>query len=432
MLKRGMIKGMIGMSLLLIFGLSSMVTAETALTLWDWHEPRMDLYKQKIAEYEELNPEIKFETLTIPWDDFWKKLMAGVAAKKVPDISQFHNSNATTFLNALEPFPEDLFSLEEMREKYIAFDQAFVFKDKFYFFPTGIMSGLIWYNKEIWEEAGLTQGDLPKTWDELRKTAKKLTQYNAEGEVGRAGFAFTGDGNLQYIWEDFKYQQGGWIYAEGGKSVEWNTPAGLKPLRFLRDLIFIDKVTEPGFLPWMEAFGTEKAAMTVGWTWFGGWMGWAHPELEYGVFILPTEDGGNLPARARNNYECGLAVFRDVPEEKKREAFKFIEWLYDDDAFCIELNKTLARVPGKIRLMNHPEIQADPVLGVLAEQAPYTVFPGDRPSWIDKTLTNMEDRIMNGISPEEALRIAQEEGDRAIEENPVTWNVERQYSPPKE
>lgn len=49
----------------------------------------------------------------------------------------------------LTPFPEDLFRLEEMRKKYIMFDQAFNFDGKFYYFPDGIMSGVVFYNVSL-------------------------------------------------------------------------------------------------------------------------------------------------------------------------------------------------------------------------------------------------------------------------------------------
>jgi len=399
------------------------------LTVWDWHSPRMDLLKPYLDEYQKLNPNVQFKTLILPWAEFWKKLLVGIAGKIVPDLTMFHNAQTSVFIDHLAPFPSDLFPLDKMRKEYFTFDTSFVFKDQFKFFPGGVMSSVIYYNVDLWKAAGM--GVPPRTWAELRDTAKKLTRRDAKGKLEVAGIQFLGDGYLQYIWEDFKYQQGGWIYNEAGTGVEWDTHAGLKPLKFLRGLIFDDKVTEPGFLPFTEAFGTQKAAMVYAWTWFTGWVQFYYPDLKFSVFVLPTETGGDLPARARNNYECDYAVPKAVPEKNKTEVFKLIKWLYDQDEFHIKMNKVLARVPGKLDLWDHPEIKKDSVLSILAKQVPYTIFPGERPSWIDTVLGNMETRIVQGIVPEEALKLAQTEGDREFKEKPTKWIVERQYRPLK-
>ena len=39
-------------------------------------------------------------------------------------------------------------------------------RDRVYTIPVGDMTGAIFYNKEMWKEAGLTEADIPQTWDE--------------------------------------------------------------------------------------------------------------------------------------------------------------------------------------------------------------------------------------------------------------------------
>ncbi len=416
--------------------LFSWVTIPTAnaekmtLSLVDWHEPRMILYEKKTKEYEQVNPEVKIETTIIPWSEFWQKALAGAAAGQVlGDVMQFHNAQTSTFMGLLEPYPEDLFPLDEMREEFFAFDQAYVFDGEFYFYPGGIMSPLMFYNKKMWDESGIAE--FPKTWEDLRATAKKLTKYSETGEIDIAGLAFNGAAG--FIWDDFNYQMGGWTYSEeGGTRVEWDTEEGRKVATFIWELMFKDKVNSPGFLDWSEAFGTEKSAMVYGWTWFRGWMDVTYPDVEYIVSVLPTPDGDMCPAVARNNYECELAIPKATPEDKKKEGFKFIKWLFDDDQLFIDMNIALARVPGRLSLWDDPQITGDKVLGVLAKQVPYTVFPGEYPARISDPLTRMEDAIRNEMDPLEALKMAEEDANMLLADKPVDWVVERQYSPPCE
>ena len=419
-------------SVSLVFGFYMIAgLGATTLTLWDWSGPRMEIVKPYLDEYERLNPDISFETMVIPWSDYWPKVLAGIAAGTMPDIFHFHNAKTAVFHDALEPFPEDLFPLDKMRQEYFSFDPAYVFNDRFYFLPGWIMIGVIYYNVDMWEEAGL--GAPPKTWEELRTIAKALTRYDEKGNVERAGFQFMGEGNMQWLWYDLLYQQGGWIYNAEGTGVELYSPAGLKALEFIWSLVFQDKVTQPGFLnPW-EAFGTGKAAMIYAWTWTSGWLDYNYPDLKWNVFALPTESGGNLPARGRNNYECGYAVPKGA--KNKAEAFRFLKWLWDQDDFIVELcTKAMGSLPGKLALWDDPRIQEDKTLRVLADVVPYTVFPGELPPWLTgEVMADLETRMIDqGVSPDEALQIAQQEGDRAFKEKPVEWIVERQYHPPEE
>jgi len=418
---------------LLISSLSiSAYAQKMTLTVWDWHAPRMNALKPKLEAYSKLHPEIEFNTMLMPWDEYWKKLLAAAAAGQAPaDIIEFHNAQTTRYIQVLEPLPESLFPLSEMRKVYYNFDQAFVLWDgKVYFLPGGLMSSLIYYNIDMWKKAGL--GATPKTWEEFRQAAKKLTKYDDKGNVQIAGVTF--GGYLPLIWEDMKYQLGGWIYTEDGKAADssWIETPGIKSLTFLRDLIFKDKVTQPGFLDWMEAFGTQKAAMVYSWTWFTGWVNLNYPKLKYAVFTLPTWTGKMSPAVARNNYECDYAVLKTVPKEKKEEAFKFLKWLYTQDDFLIKLNKELGRIPAKKSLWGHEGIRLDPVLRVLNKEISYTIFPGERPEFIDTAGGNLRVRVEKGESVENCLKAYKEEVDNALKERPVIWNVERKYKPPKQ
>ena len=42
--------------------------------------------------------------------------------------------------------------------------------------PMGYAPTAVWYNTDMWAEAGLTEADIPTTWDQLLEVAKKLTK----------------------------------------------------------------------------------------------------------------------------------------------------------------------------------------------------------------------------------------------------------------
>lgn len=400
------------------------------ITMWDWHQPRMDLKIEYVKQYAELHPELKFETQIIGWEDYWTKLMSGLAGRNVPDIASFHNSQTMVFLNHLEPYPEDLFSLEYMRENIVNFEAGYLFNDNFYFYPVGIMSGLIFYNTDLWTEAGLTETDIPQTWDEFAVLAKKLTKYDDKGYVDVAGFV--PNGILGVFWLDLNYQKGGTLYTAGGTSTNWTAEPGLEALQYLEDLIWEDKVTEPGFLTFTEAMGNGNAAMVYSWSWLSGWLDTSYPNINYGTFPLPTFDGTRIPGPvARNNHETGMAVMAAAPEANKQAAFEFLKWLYEETDYLVRINLVLGTAPANKTLLDDPRITGDPTISTIAAQAPYTILPGEIPAGIENTggLVTIEDMLFMGVPAEEALAVANEEAQYVLTERPIQWYAEDLYTP---
>ena len=60
--------------------------------------------------------------------------------------------------------------IDELSADYTAVD-AHVIDGEVYYVDYGLMSGVIYYNTDMWEAAGLTEADIPQTWDELREAA---------------------------------------------------------------------------------------------------------------------------------------------------------------------------------------------------------------------------------------------------------------------
>ena len=66
--------------LMLVSGLTLAANAEVTLRHWDWHQPRINL-KLKYGRVRKLNPGVTFETQVSGWDDYWTRLMSGVAGR---------------------------------------------------------------------------------------------------------------------------------------------------------------------------------------------------------------------------------------------------------------------------------------------------------------------------------------------------------------
>ena len=78
------------------------------------------------------------------------------------------------------------------------------------------MTGSVYYNKEMWKEAGLTDDDIPKTWDEMIGVAKKLTIKDGD-KIVQAGLNFNNDFHQNYLL-GLNYQLGENLFQEDGKT----------------------------------------------------------------------------------------------------------------------------------------------------------------------------------------------------------------------
>lgn len=409
-------------TLALILATAGPALAATELVLWDWYDQRGALYQEMADKYREVRPDVHIKVEIVPWEEFWSKLALAASTGVGPDLNEFHNEQYAAFAGHLAPFPADLFPLDEMAENYIHFDQAFNYDGAFYFMPGGIMTGGIFYNHNILVQSGVEE--VPRAWDDFLGLARKLTRIDADNNLIQAGFS----ANDMGLMLDLLYQNGGYLYGPNG--VTWGEAPGIRAVNQLAD-IMLSGISETPTRTLTGSFEGGNAAMAYRWTHIGGYLNTL--DLEWGVTVLPTETGDSLPARGRNNYESGLAVMASVPPEKQRLAFEFIKWIHEDDEFLVRLNTLIGRIPAKVSVWSHPELLDNPIMRMLMEQAPYTVFAGPIPGWTWEVLyVTWEDIVTGRVAPETALAESVLIGNAHFAEDPPLYNVEREYRPSTE
>lgn len=159
-------------------------------------------------------------------------------------------------LMARDRIKKDLFYSEPLRE--------LTWNKKLYGLPLTVDNRSLFYNKKLFAEKGL---EPPKTWEELRQCANKLTQWDGDKLV-RAGFSLQ-DVGLFNMWLQ---QAGGQMLTNDGKKTAFNSKAGLKVLNFWSELLNKDKVYKVGFENGLDkgidAFINGKVAMLY----TGPWM----------------------------------------------------------------------------------------------------------------------------------------------------------------
>jgi ABC-type glycerol-3-phosphate transport system substrate-binding protein len=133
---------------------------------------------------------------------------------------------------------------------------------KVYGIPTNGYTLGIYYNRKMFQAAGLNPDKPPTTWQDFRAAAKALTTSSV------AGFAETSTGN-QGGWHftNWMYTAGGDLQSADGTKATFNSAKGVSVLQLLKDMRFTDNsmTKEQNFTQaqTLQLLATNKVAMVV-------------------------------------------------------------------------------------------------------------------------------------------------------------------------
>lgn len=382
-------------------------------------------YRELSDRYMEYHPNVTFEWTITSFEDHFKKVPLALQSDTGPDLFWMHNEQNALVLHNMEPLPESLFPMEQLTKDFRNVESNVV-DGKLYYSDMGLMTGVIFYNTDMWEAANLTENDIPKTWEEMRDIAKKLTQKDDKGNITVAGFNMN---NAEYIWADMVYQQGKWLFDETGKTAKFSSPEALTAAQLMYDFYHVDNVCD-GLQPkGEEAFANQKAAMIYCWGWASNYFKTSFPDLNYSAFTLPVFDVNNIPSYGRTNGDVSLGVSKNSSADAKEAALNYVLLQYCDDDMLIKYDVFDGMAPSKKSLDNRPEIQEEPVLKTETAIVSKVIWPGATPASYFSDIQKYigQSILVNKTEPAKALKEAEQMVNKNLEGTNFT-SVERKYS----
>lgn len=369
------------------------------LEWWMWDGDKQ--FQAFADSYQKLHPNVTIKAVNQPWEAYWTKLPLQLQSGKGPALFNIHNSYDATLSPYLESYDVDLADLE----KDYNGAAAHVVDEKVKYIDYGIMTGLIWYNKAMWADAGLTEKDYPKTWEDFRGIAQKLTKRDGD-TIKQAGFNFNAAYNsLGFL----QYQNGYNLMAEDAATPALDNAGTLQNMQYFLDLYNVDKVGSKDFGPKaIESFGKGQSAMIYEWGHLHGTLDKNYPSIDYGTFQTPIPDANETPyAFDRYNGESTPGINAGADEAQKAVAQDFINFFLTDkeDMKNLVLNYSLA--PSYKVLADDTDIAANPVVQALGSLDRY-IWPGPMPATFETSITKAwEDVVYNGVDPKIAIASAQ-------------------------
>lgn len=374
---------------------------DITVELWEWGSD--ELFQEIIDGYTAIHPNVTINLVNNPWEDYWTKLPLALDGENGPAIFNIHNSYHENLINYMAPLE---IPLEDLQADFTGVD-AHVIDGEVYYIDYGMMTGSVYYNKDMWEAAGLTEADIPKTWDEMREVAKKLTIKEGDTII-QAGLNFNDDFHQNYLL-GLNYQLGENLFEEDGVTPKVNSDAMKQVMQMLVDMYEVDGIGSKDFgEKGADSFGQGQSAMVIQWGHYYNTLQTTWSDINFGVFEIPTFDG-NPYAYNRYNGESTFGVNKNAPKDQQAVAQDFIKYFLANDDAQVAFNLAMSIFPAKKSLADNEKILENPSLKVLAEHIDHYIWPGPMPATMETSLKKAgQDIFFNGVDIDTALNEAQQ------------------------
>lgn len=152
----------------------------------DWvdSDPYKAVYQEVKEKFEKDNPDYTIELQSDPYGDWEQKYKTMFASGNPADIFMVNNPDFPAFANSGNVLNLDEYMEESEFEDF--FDGVlgmYTWKDQHMALPFTTDCRILWYNKTLFEDAGLDAENPPQTWDELVQCANQITE-----KTGKYGF----------------------------------------------------------------------------------------------------------------------------------------------------------------------------------------------------------------------------------------------------
>lgn len=304
-----------------------------------------------VEEFEKQNPDIKINIAPVlaSEGDYTSKM---VLQMKSPDTAPDLIAEDTSIIKSdaaagyLEPLDAQVAGWSDWKEHIIENLKAGVTGEdgKIYGIPATSDTRGIWYNKELFQQAGLPVPFEPASWEEVLNAARTIKQ-NLPGVtplnmiVGKS----SGEGVTMQTLEMLLYGTEDTLYDDTNKKWIVNSPGLLDSFNFINQVFNVDQTGptmqvalngQAGSIAFQQLFPQDKLAMAVD----GSWAGSTWDENGAAPIDNVEDKMGFAPFPTQNGQEPGTTTMSggwawSIPAQAKDKeaAWKFMEFLMNKE-----------------------------------------------------------------------------------------------------
>ena len=297
-------------SLLIVFAFALPVVGQdtTAITYMMWGSPEeLEVWQMIVDEFQVANPNITVDVQVSDWDSYWSRLQTLVAGGTPPDVFAmdaplYPDWQSRGALLNLQPYLDaDPTVLDGL---YPVTLQAYEREDGYYGLPRDFQTIVLFYNKDLFDAAGLDYPTEDWTMDDLRSVSQQLTLDNDGDGITDQWGLFTDLYDMELFWSGAIWGFGGEILNEDYTQTLLGEEGARDAWHYLADMVLVDgSIPDPNeYAQYGDPFAAGVAAMTT----IGHWVVPEYSVLEFAWDVAPFPEGPD--GRATSVNSAGFVV----------------------------------------------------------------------------------------------------------------------------
>ncbi|MFS0836724.1 ABC transporter substrate-binding protein [Paenibacillus sp. 1P03SA] len=349
--------------------------------------------------FEAKHPNVKVQVEAYG-DGFDQKLAASIGANNAPDI--MYMWDFPTYYKNLEPLDERMKSDATLKQddfypglfNYVKIDGTA------YGIPAGFTTRVMYYNKKLFDEAGVPQPKEGWTWDEFKSAAQKLTNPAKK----QYGFGVRAE-NDPYDLQGIVWSNGGSFISDDGKTIEgyMNGKPAVEAVGMIGDLVKAKTAVIVGGKNQQSGDDIFKAGKIAMWE-SGIWPldGFKEAKVDFGTVSMPV-----FPGKPVKGVIAESAVSMSKNSKHKEEAWEFIKYYASEEAIKLRTSD----LPVRKSVVEANKLDQDPMYKsfyTMLEASDNTPAFLLSPKWneVNRNLTSAINAIMLGQNAQESMDTA--------------------------
>lgn len=295
-------------------------TVDLRVSLWAGAQ-ELQMEQRIVDEFMRRHPGVRVQIESIP-SNYKEKILASMAAGSVADVILLDSPIIPTLLNKsalldLAPYADSLgVDLGQYFEPVI---ETYTRGDSLLAFPKGFTPLVMYYNRRLFDDAGLAYPEDGWTWDDYLAAAQRLTvDADGDGIPEQYGTVFLTD---LYLWQPWVWMNRGDIVSPDGRRASgfFDSPESMEALRFLMDLRTVHGVAPHNLQTVAGSFSSAAASLFYNnriammpsghWALLGMDEYVRKGDLDVGVVPLPVPEDG---VKSTVLYGAGWSVTRQT------------------------------------------------------------------------------------------------------------------------
>lgn len=370
--------------------------------------------EEAVAKFMELHPgtEVTFEALN---EDYQTTVETRFIGGQSPDVIYGHPQTLLKWIQEgmLMPITDVYEEHEDLWDEETFFTnlyQSYYYDGEYYATPVGADTSVLYYNKDMFDAAGLEYPTAETTWEEFADMCEKLTIRDADGVPEVVALD-----SLKGQWLNMLFSKGGKFLDNANEptKVVFESPEALEVLTFIKD----HYKEEGGFAmsdnDWTylaNGFGGGQIACFISGVYDIVWLSEVQ-DFNWDIAPIPEtmEEEGDTPV-----LYCGYAVSAQTQNEKLAKEFAYFMTSYEAQkimsgtGLITSLRKDVAYSDEALKTPGAPEHHA-----LRVDTLPYAQnVQGQTLCWweMNDVVNNVITQMCNDeLTPEEAMKKIQED-----------------------